>query len=507
MLKIQLIINQIGKFLSHIIEKYRNIDFNFSNKHILILLGDYGCCINVIHQNKTIDSLCLEGTEYSHTKYHKFLEKYKYHEIFFILDKSDIKLDHADIPISYNLIYQNPITQFIKSNFNPNTLVSSNVYNITYNKQEIHHTVFTSTPVPKELHNWLEYISSNKFELKNIYFLTLNAPQLLNNILENANIPNLNSLRLFVTVTKSSSVRIIISDHNNILESHSFTPPADKSNAYIQGIIEQVVFDSLISLKNYIHHNQVTPSLIILASEELKQLLNRSKFNIADVVILSEEDLIIRSKPRLKNDTDNIILSLLNNNFASPATQKTLDSYKRITKFNNLLSNPCYVIISILIITLLVTQLRIFTQNNQSSSLNEKFYMLSENYRGLKQKYPDIPNLEQIVNFHYATTELSTSQKLPFEDLNNLLKTISGNFILYKIHWELGKDNKSLIFITGSYKTNAINMDEEKTMLNQEINNLRRTLLGCTLEYKYSIDEVSNYGGYSTIPLQLIITK
>jgi hypothetical protein len=505
--KISLIINRIGKFFAHIIDFYHTIDLNLSNKHIFILLGDSGCNITIIKQNKIIDSLFIKDSNYNQTAYQKLLDKYPNYKVFFILDKKDIRLDHTDIPVSYNLIYKDPIKTFTQNKFTQDILVSSNVYNITYNEQETYHTIFASTPVSDELKNWLEYITSKKFELKNIYFLTLNIPQLLNRLLENANCNKKNSLTLFITVSMTTGMRIIISDRNNILETDVLPTPEEQSDSYIQGMIEQAVIDGLISLKNYIHHSQTTPSLVIFVEDKLKALLEKSRFSIPDVTILSPKELSITGKAQTnqKNYTENAICSLLNNNISYPASQHDVNILNRITKLNHFLSKPWYIIVSILMIILLTYQTQIIIQNYTSSNLNEKFYILSESYRELRKQHPEIDNLEEIVDFHYATTELSHPQKLPFDDLHKIFNILSTNFILDNIHWELKDNNQSYIIIKARYRNNTSNINDGTLECQKEIENIKRALPDSNIEY--NIYEQSNYGGVLTIPLNLIITK
>lgn len=509
MQKLTLITHQIGKFFSQLLEKYNNIDFSFSEKHILILLGDHGCHISVMHAHQIIDSFFINGTDYNSTVYSKFLHKYTGYKVFIILDKIDIRIDHSNIPVSQGLIYQNPITHFIKNKFPKESLLSSNVYEISRNEQEIWHTIFASTPITKELQKWLDYIISNGFALQNIYFFNLNIPKLINTILKNAQIEVLTNLRLFVTITATSSIRIIISDHQNIIENYSFNTPDNKSDTYIQGIIEQVITDSLTLLKNHIHHTQVKPGLIIVVNKNLKALLQQSKFNIEEVVILSEDDFKIKSNRKidLNNFSDNIILHFLNKNLNYPAKQETINTFNRITKLNKLLSKPWYILIITFALILSITQIKSLIQDNKTSSLNEKFYILSEDYRSLRKEYPEITSLEQIVNFHYALTDVTKEQKLPFDDLEKLFANLNNDFTINKVHWDLGANNKSYITIKGKYKISSPSLEGAKANLEHEISSLKTQILNCEIKHKYNTEDITTHGGVFIIPLKLFITK
>lgn len=506
---LHLITHQIGKFFSQLLERYNNIDFSFSEKHILILLGSHGCQITIMHANQIIDALFVNTADFNPASYNKFLHTYIGYKVFIILDKPNINIDHSDIPVSQGLIYQNPITHFIKNKFSPDILVSSNVYSITRNEQEIWNTIFASTPITNEIQEWLDYLTSNNFELQNIYFFNLNAPKLINSILANAKLDATTNLRLFITVTSSSSIRIIICDQQNIIENYTFNIPDGKTDAYIQGTIEQAVIDSLISLKNHIHHTQVKPCLIVLVNKNLKTLLQQSNFNIEQVAILSDEDFKIqtKSKVNLGPFSDNIILNFLNKNLNYPAHQETIDTFRRITKFNKFLSKPWYLLITSLALILTFTQIKILIQDHQTSSLNNKFYILSKDYRDLRKDFPEIESLEQIVNFHYALTELTAPQKLPFDDLDKLYTNISKNFTLNHIHWELDNDKKSYIVTKGKYKIASSSFNQAILNLENEISSLRKKILNCQIEYEYNINDVIDHDQTFTIPFKIVITK
>lgn len=503
------IAHQIGGFFSQLLEKYNNIDFSFSEKHILILLGNHGCHISVMNAHQIIDSLFISSTNYNATAYSKFLHRYIGYKVFIILDHPNINIDHSNIPISQGLIYQNPITHFIQNKFSKEVLVSSNVHDITRNEQEIWHTLFASSPMTKELQEWLDYITSNGFALQNVYFFNLNTPKLIDTLLQNAHIEAETNLRLFVTITATSHIRLIISDRQNIIENYDFHIPENKTDAYIQGIIEQAVADSLIALKNHIHHTQVKPCLIIVVNKKIKALLKQSKFNIDQVIILSEDDLKIKAKHKIDLDhfADNIILNFLNKNLNYPAKQETINTFNRITKFNKFLSKPCYILIASLALILTIAQIRIFIQDNKTSSLNNKFYLLSEKYRALRKEFPKISSLEQIVNFHYALIELNKPQKLPFNDLDKLFANLSTNFTINKLRWELGNDGKSYIIANGKYKIAASSAEEAKTSLEKEITLLKSIFLDCEFQYEYDINDMIIYSGISTIALKIIIIK
>lgn len=496
-------------FIKNIIEKSKNIDFSLSKKHIVILIGDSGLYISVFWQGKLVDCIFIQECEYDSNKDINFLQRFPAHRVFFVLDTSDVELNHADILAPQEFIYHNPLTKFIDTKFDKEILVSSNVYNITKSDQDIYNSVFASTKVSPILAKLLDYTSYNGFDVNGVYFFSLNAPLIIDNILaETLMQEQKNPLYIFITVLATSKIRILILSKDNVMDSKTISYPEEKGDSYIQGVIEQSVIDALISLKNHMHHNKVEPLLMIVTHNSLKNLLIQSNFNIKKTIILSNEDFKnIKSNPKNSKPSlsDGIISYFLNKKTHYHASNAVVTEFLNLKRLNKFLSTPWYIFIFILLSTLVFVGIQNIMQENETQDINNKFYLLSENYRKLRKEYPKISNLEDVVSFYYAEKSLIFDQKLPFDILKTLLKSVSSNFTINTIQWEY-LNQQSVIISNIRYQTSSsFSIENAIKQLNKEIDSLRIVMPEQNISFTYDKNTILNSNNIITIYLKLYI--
>lgn len=507
--KIILFFYRFTEILKNFIEKYKHIDFSFSKKHIVILLGDKNFDISVFHKGELSDYILIDEGSSAVNKAIKFLSKFRRYKLFFVLDRSDTEIHHSDIPVSQGIVYKNPLTKFIETKFDEDILVSSNVYKITRSDQEIYHSIFASTRAHETLDKLLDYTSFNGFDINGIYFFALNVPLMIENMLKHLSLDeDYNPLYIFITVTSVNKIRVLIISGNDVMHSEIIDYPQEKGEAYVQGTIEQVVIDSLISLKNHIHHNKVEPLLFIIANESLKNLLLKSKFNIQRTVIISDREFHLNSSKRVVvNKLPNHIISyFLNQKTHYHASNTIVSEYLRLKSFNKFLSLPWYILISIFVFILVGIEINNILEENKSNNINAKFYSLSQNYRTLRKEYPDITDLEDVVSFYYAEEELKTSQKLPFDTFKVLLSAISNNFDIKRLYWE-DYNKKSYIIAKVTYQTSQFNdVPGAINQLNKAIEALKMKMPDKDVSFEYEENEILNSNNVVTIELELRIS-
>lgn len=507
--KIVTFVYHFTHFVKNIIEKYKTIDLSFSKKHIVIFIGDKQFGISVFRQDKLIDYILIDQDSDIINQDIDFLAKFPGYKIFFVLDTSNIEMHHSDIPVSEGIVYQNPITKFIASKFDSNVLVAYNVYNITRADQEIYNSIFAVTKASDILLKLINYTTFNGFDVNGVYFFALNAPWMVANIEKTLSLSEVNHpLYIFVTVTSISRIRVLILANDDVMHSEIIDYPEDKGDAYIQGTIEQVVIDSLISLKNYIHHKKVEPVLMILVNDSLKTLLLDSKFTVDKTIILSEADFKIQypkshSKTHL---TNHIISYFLNQKTQYHASNEVIGEYLRLKGINKFLSIPWYILISILFVALISLTIKDLIEANKTNDINAKFYSLSQNYRKSRSQYPDIENLEDVVSLCYAEQELSIEQKLPFDTIKMLLSSISSNFNLNTLYWEY-YDQKAYLISKVRYQINRSN-DVEACIakLNSDMEDLKLKMPDKDISFNYQRNEILNSNNVVTINVTLRIT-
>lgn len=489
-------------------ERYKTLDLSFSKRNLIIFIGDKNSYMSAFQKDVLIDHISIKDSEYESDKYIKFLDNYRKYRVSLIIDNSSVALNYADIPISQGISYEDPALEFISKKFPKETLVSYNIYNTTKSEQEIWNTIFASIELKSLLSNIVNYTSSNRFNINGIYFFLLNAPIFSRNILNQIGIKPESDLQILITTSNTTQIHLIVSDGGNIISNNIFDAQKDKGDEYMQGIIEQAVIDILISLKNYMHHNQVKPHLMILAHESLKNLLiNKSKFDVSQVVIISSRDIAFPSAINIEEDdvVDVTLSYLMNKKLSYNATNDVVNEYTRLHEFNKFLSAPWYFLVVIIVLTVSAVQIRASIKNKEAARLNQKFYILSEEYRDLRKEYPDIPNLEQLVNFYYAEKNLTINQQPPFEDVSKITNYMSKNFVIYKIHWELGNDYRSYIIINAKYRIASLDQPSTANSLESEIEAIQALLPRKVVRFKYNTNEIVSSGGFVTIPTQIII--
>lgn len=507
--KIATFLYHFSHFVKNIIEKYKTIDLSFSKKHIVIFIGDKKFDISVFKQDKLIDYILIDKDVASANEDINFLAKFPGYKVFFVLDSPDIEIHHSDIPVSQGIIYQNPLTKFIATKFDKNILVASNVYNITRGDQEIYNSIFAATKVSDILYKLIDYTSFNGFDVNGVYFFSLNAPVMVENIVKTLSLGKAkHPLYIFITVTSVSKIRVLILANDNVMHSETIDYPEDKSEAYIQGIIEQAVTDSLISLKNHMHHKKVEPILMILVNDSLKNLLLDSKFAVDKTIILSEQDFKIKSpKKHLKTELTNHIISyFLNKKTHYHASNEIIGEYLRLKGLNKFLSVPWYILISTLFFILISIEIKNLIEENHANDINTKFYSLSQNYRTSRSNYPDIDNLEDVVSLYYAEQELDVTQKLPFDTIKMLLSSISSNFTLNTLYWEY-YDQKAYLISKVRYQIHrSSDVEDGIAKLNSDIEALKLKMPDKNISFSYERNEILNSNNVVTIHVTLRIT-
>ncbi|CAG2170340.1 unnamed protein product, partial [Oppiella nova] len=200
-----------------------------------------------------------------------------------IIDKfSECKIRHDLIPILQSIVKTNPIEKFIDEYFAKDDIVAHYVYNITRDTSEVWNTLFVSTPYKPPLSTLLEY---------------------------------------------------------------TFEYPHDKSNSYIQGIIEQefkptnsrLHLDEInwqrLNLDNF--NNLSIETAKKLLQEHIAQL--HSIFNTMDINFIIFEDQIIDLPDKIIIPISIILTDQKGQNAQESLTEETLKLYSIINSKNKIL--------------------------------------------------------------------------------------------------------------------------------------------------------------------------
>lgn len=487
--------NIIIRVAKKILEKIRDL---LHVRQLLVFIGDTGTYVAAYKGSKLKKSLFISGEEYDINKHKTFFDKYKKYTALIVLDKQTAELYHSQILGAQSLLPIDHVGKFISKTIDKNDVVASNVFDVTNDgTSETWHTVLTSTKETPTLSALVSYFVSDYAKFKGIYFLSLNIPNLIRASSSASKIVVSSKLQIFVTITSFSGVRVFVCQDQNIMESHFVAFPYDKSLEYVQGVIEQAVSDCVISLKNYIHHHQERPSLVLMAPKEMQVLLRQSKFDVGEVIIIPTES----------NDSfaDCTLSYFLNKNVEHKGSNVELLSFSKAMSFNKLFFKPLWLIMAAFIFFLGKNALEIRKNYRKASKTNEKYYNVSEEYRKQREQYPYIDKFGAIVDFHNAMISLSAPQQLPFDTLDKFLLITPANLNLYSIDWDSKRDG--VITVEAKYSAKNSDTNAVLTFLESDLINIQKALPDCNVELIKNTNAIMNSGGFVSIPLKLIITK
>jgi hypothetical protein len=528
-------LNRIHKILTKKLVQYKLLALG--RGHVLVLVGQTATYVGVYKNQRCIDSLLIQGIEYNIKDYHTFFSKFKKYHVSLIIDTLDVIMQSADIPTTQGILKDSPVKSFILQNFTKDDIVAHNVYDITTDSTEIWHTIFARLSPTPWYSSTVEYLIGNFVRFNGIYFLNLNIPVLNASLLRSSNANDKNELKILATITESSGIRVVAHYENNVLHSRTTECPLDKSQSYIQGIVEQEITDCLIAARRIIQDTAAKPTLIILGSKEMQGLMQNSKFpNAEEVVIVPTTSFDTVSDQEL---SDKIILASLSKILTLPADNSVLHTLKRLVQYNSLVFKPISFVLVLFCILLGVNTFKTKRLLWDTTVINNEAYKVEEAYRDIKEKYPNIQNLDQIIDFHAATTELREAQRiLPFEALDKILESLPRGFNVSKIYWGLESDKHSAryslfknhdvshdsnqlqhepnnnkynvatrIEITAKYITNASSEALAVTQLDEDMVDFKKIMSTYEIKYSYDKSDIIHHGTKSTIPVELVIIR
>ncbi|MES2214555.1 MAG: hypothetical protein V4485_00845 [Pseudomonadota bacterium] len=522
-------LSKIRKILTKNLAQYQN--FSLNKGHVLVFLGQTGTYVGVYKNQHCIDSLYIKGEEYNIKEYSEFFSKYKKCHVSLILDTADVAMQKADIPTTQGILKDDPVSKFTRQNFGLDALVSYNVYDITMDGTETWHTLFASvnpSPFRTEI---IEYLVSNFVYFNGVYFFNLNIPNLNSSLLHIAGMEDKSEFKIFATITEASGIRVVATHEKNILHSRRVEIPLDKTQNYIQGIVEQEITDCLIAGRQAIQDSKAKPTLILLASKEMQDLMQNGKFDAEEVIIVPTTSFKLNSDQEL---ADKVILSALNKKLVLPASNNAFQVYFKLLKSNSFILKPISLILVLFIALVGANILKTKKLLWDTNRIANESYQASEEYRVIKEKYPNVKDLDQIIDFHAATIELKSAQILPFEALDKILDSLPSSFNISKIYWGLDADKHASryslfknqdpslndqnndntkhketgvrIEITAKYTTNALSEDIAITKLNEDMAILQKSMSLYDITYLHDKNNTFHRGTQVIIPVEFIIT-
>ncbi|MDC0864846.1 hypothetical protein OAP56_02735 [Rickettsiaceae bacterium] len=415
---------------------------NFCNnklykRKVIILVGKLGIYISALKKDQILRSIFIKYTNRNSKKlYQHFLNKYKKWNITFLIDHNSCKLKHEMLPIVTSIIESSPVESFIDENYSSDDIVAHNVYEITNQNGEMWNSCIASIPLTPPISDLLQYVLTNSFKYSGSYFLSLEFNNITEKLLQKSYGTQFSDyLQIFVTITESSGIKLIAKYKQNIMNDKTILYPSDKSDMYVQGTIEQAITDQLLFYKGYIEKLKLKVCIISLADNALQKLISGLKFDDCTIVLLESDNV---GKKRSNRFQDNSLIKSFNNSNAHLALNKSLRSLTQFTFINNIIFKPMIILSLGITLTLANIKYKTFQVHTKTTNLNHKYYALSKEYRNMQKKYPNIENINDLIDLYNLENMINKPAVTPLNDLKNLLtSTRHPKVELSDIKWKI----------------------------------------------------------------------
>lgn len=484
----------------------------FHRKNVIILIGKNGITFSALKKSEVINSIFINSKDEDfQKKYKEFLKKYKSHHIIFLLDDKNCILKHEIMPIISSIIKSNPVENFIQKNYHPEDIVAHNVYEITTQNGEIWHTCIASMPFVFPISELLGYVITNSFKYSGIYFLSLEFETIIERILQKTqNTEFVNHLQIFVTITKSSDIRIVVKYKKNIMDEQIVEYPGDKSDMYVQGTIEQTISDKLIYYKPFIEKLNLQTCIITLSDQELQNLLSTMEFANCKTIAITGEEISISENTKIDRFQDNTLLEIFNNFSTHLALNKPLKSITKLSLINGIIFKPLLVIIFGICITLSIIKYKSISLHNETTNYNQRYYKLSEEYRNIQNRHPELKNADDLIELHNIENFINKTVITPFDHIKAIFSYDATNLKIKKMSWKI-KNPKNINFLKNKLSI-TINYQYEGPrhsdlygieIINAYANRLKPNFAKGNLQYEHNPDDITEIAKKVIVPAKI----
>lgn len=416
----------------------------FYRRKIVILIGANGITIANLKWHRIEETIFIAYNDKNFKKiYRKYLKKHKKYYITFLLDNKECIIKHEIMPILSSLLKSNPINKFIAENYQPSDIVAYNIYEVSNSQGEIWNSCIASTPFCEPVSDLIKYIITNSFKYNGIYFLSLEFQTIIDKLLKQTNNIKCNDhLQIFVTITKSSDIKLIVKYKQNIMSVLTIEYPQGKSLMYVVGTIEQAVLDKLQLYKGYIDKLNLPTCVIFLGNKKLKDLINNLSFENSTIVSIAKEEVFKYSNSNLKITQDvfqdDVLIEKFNNYKTHLALNKYLKAITELTLVNNVIFKPFIVMLIGLFLILITLKYKTITIQAETNKINQKYYSLSKDYREVQSRHPDLKNINDLVDLYNLELMIKNTSITGFEHLKYIIpSTDYSNIEITKIIWDI----------------------------------------------------------------------
>ncbi|XVN42639.1 MAG: hypothetical protein RCG15_08695 [Candidatus Rickettsia vulgarisii] len=508
----------LPKIKEHIIHILKSFRYFLYRRNIIILVSDKGTFLFAIINKKIVDSLFIPLENRDNLNlYNDFFQRFKKFYVFLLLNNSECTLRHEIIPVLHSIVKTNPVGKFIEEYFPKDNIVGYSIYNINTKSSETWDTLIVSSDYTPYLSKLIDYIVvDSELQFSGIYFLALELKTIIDKIITKANEGIYTEyFQVFVCILKGSGINLTIKHKNNIIEIQRFDYPADKSELYIQGIIEQEVSDCLINYKNNIENLNLKVCIIIIAEENFKLLVEHSRFGEHKLICKSYNQLLGKTFNEGDKFADPLIIKLFNEQKAHSAYNKNLKLISKLNIFNSLVFKPLNIIIIFLIVTACITKIKTLENCKKLTTLHSHYSSAEQEYYNVKQRYPYIQNTINLADLYIFESLLQTPTSIPFDLLEKFVKELPPSLFLEGIKWGRLDIDSTLLSPNPYTKTEIFlkfiientNIEDAMKILKQQIDDSTKIFGSVDINITIFNDQIVNLSNRIVIPLSIIISK
>lgn len=416
----------------------------FHKRILVVFIGKKGVSLIPIYKKKNFKAEFLNLDQQNNIENYKPLfEKYKEYHIIFLLDNRESELSHRTIPVLQNILKVNPVEKYIVDKLDPSEIIAYNVHNISTNNGESWEATIAKTVYTSPFSILLEYVINNSLHYNGTYFLSLEFDQIIDDILRNKqNNAHKKDLQIFVCITKTSDIRICVKHKRNIIEEQVIDYPEGKSDEYIQGVIQQAVSDRIINFKEYTDSLKIGVLVLIFCCEKFKKLFQATRFENCNLKIITKNDIPICRKNNDNRFVDSNLVSLFNKTKAHIAYNNQLKAITRLELVNSIIFKPFIVIIIGLLVAIATSKINTIDIKQETQEINEKYYRISQEYRKIKTKHPEISHIGKLAELYSFENLLRKKPPEPFSMISDIYSIKADKIYIRKIDWHLLSDEE-----------------------------------------------------------------
>lgn len=484
----------------------------FHKKNVIILIGKNGITFSALKKGQVVNSIFVNSNDKDFQKsYQDFFKKHKNYHIIFLLDDKNCVLKHEIMPIFSSIIKSNPVENFIQKNYHPEDIVAYNVYEITTQNGEVWNTCIASTPFIFPISELLGYVINNSFKYSGIYFLSLEFETIIERILQKTqNTEYANHLQIFVTITKTSGIRVVVKYKKNIMDEQIVEYPEDKSDMYVQGTIEQTISDKLIFYKPFIEKLNLKICIITLSDKKLQNLLSALEFANCKTIAITSEEITTSKDKKIDRFQDNTLLEIFNNFNTHLDLNKPLKTITKLSLINGILFKPLLAVIFVICVTLSIIKYKSLTIQNETTNYNQEYYKLSEKYRKIQKLHPELKNANDLIELYNMENLINKTIITPFDHIKTIFSYDTPNLKIRKMSWKI-KDPENLNFLKNEINI-TINYQYEGPrhsalhgieIINMYANRLKPIFARGNLKYEQNPDDITEIAKKVIIPAKI----